>query len=195
MMRKFAEVVFVLLLRILAATWRVRIEGTLPPERCVVTFWHGGMLPVWKFFSFSRASAVVSRSSDGSALAALLKSWGYTVIRGSSSKGGKESLAAMIDAAKTGKILVTPDGPRGPKAKMKPGAVIAAQRSGAELSCCRVQISWKITLGSWDNFAVPLPFSRILLTFLPPSHFPASLANEEITAAISAAGASLGEWP
>lgn len=194
-MRTFAEGVFVLLLRMLAATWRVRAEGALPPKRCVVAFWHGGMLPVWKYFSFSRASAVVSRSSDGAVLAALLESWGYSVIRGSSSKGGKESLAAMIDAAKNGRILVTPDGPRGPKGVMKPGAVIAAQRSGANLSCCRVQISWKITLRSWDNFAVPLPFSRILLTFLPPLHFPASLASEDITAAISAAGASLGEWP
>lgn len=186
---------FVLLLRLLAATWRIKAEGTVPPEQSVIAFWHGAMLPVWKYFSFDGASAIVSRSKDGSALAMLLESWGYSVIRGSSSKGGKESLAAMVSAATAGQVLVTPDGPRGPKAVMKAGAVVAAQRAGVPLCCCRVNILWKITLNSWDNFAIPLPFSRITLNFLPLVLFPLSATSEDIDTAISMAGISLGEWP
>lgn len=194
-MRKIGEAVFVVLLRLLAATWYIKTTGILPPERCVVAFWHGAMLPVWKYFSFGEASAIVSQSKDGSVLSALLQSWRYTVIRGSSSKGGKESLAAMVSAAAKGRVLVTPDGPRGPKAIMKAGAVVAAHRAGVSLCCCRVTISWKITLNSWDNFVVPLPFSRITLNFLPPVLFPATMSPDEIDAAIATSGNSLGEWP
>lgn len=161
--RKFAEILFVILLRILAATWRIRLCGTIPGGTCVIAFWHGSMLPVWKFFSGTNSAAVVSRSRDGEILSALLASWHYRLIRGSSSSGGRETLAAMTEAATVGKVLITPDGPRGPKCVAKAGAALAVQRAVADLVCCRVEISRKILLRSWDSFAVPLPFARITL--------------------------------
>lgn len=189
--RKLAEILFVALLRTLASTWRIRFSGAPLSGACVIAFWHGSMLPVWKFFSKTGAYAVVSRSRDGKILSDLLTVWGYRLIRGSSSSGGRETLAIMTEAASCGKVLITPDGPRGPKCTAKAGAALAAQRSGANLVCCRVEISRRIILKSWDSFAVPLPFARITLIM----EIDEKICDGDTNAAISRMQTMLGNWP
>lgn len=151
--------------RLLAKTWRLRTQGELPVAPAVVAFWHGDMLPAWLRFAHSDATALVSRSRDGGLLTHLLESWGFTVVRGSSSKGGDEALAEMTEAARRGLVLVTPDGPRGPAQRMKPGAVVAAHRAGVPLYLCRVRTGWAIHGTHWDRFLIPLPFAAIELDY------------------------------
>jgi lysophospholipid acyltransferase (LPLAT)-like uncharacterized protein len=154
------------ILRAISSTWRYRINGDIAISPAVVAFWHGSMLPVWKYFAKHKPFAVVSKSKDGAILTDMLESWGYNVLRGSSSKGGKEVLNDMQDAAGKGYLLITPDGPRGPIHEFKPGAVIAALRSGRALQLCGVNINHKICFHkSWDKFQLPLPFTRIELSF------------------------------
>ena len=155
-----------LLFRLLAATWRVSLRGPVPPAPSVLAFWHGEMLPVWRQFAHLGSRAVVSQSRDGGLLTQLLQSWGYQVIRGSSSRGGKEALAEMVAAARLGRLLVTPDGPRGPAHVLKPGAVVAAAQAGVPLYVCRVQCTAAIHGTHWDRFLVPLPFASIVLEFI-----------------------------
>ncbi|MBK9184626.1 MAG: DUF374 domain-containing protein [Ignavibacteria bacterium] len=64
--------------------------------------------------------ALVSPSTDGAILADLLTDWGYTVVKGSSSRGGKEALQIMVEQAANSVVLITPDGPRGPAHVAKP---------------------------------------------------------------------------
>ena len=138
------------------------------------------MLAVWKFFAGKNAVGVTSLSRDGDALAGLLTSWKYRLIRGSSSVGGKEVLDQMIEEARDSMVLITHDGPKGPHQQFKPGAVVAASRAGCELVLCRVHIYRKITLKSWDTFEIPLPFTRIYLEFLPAICISQSADREEI---------------
>lgn len=151
--------------RLLAKTWRLRTHGDLPRAPGVVAFWHGDMLPAWLRFAHGQATALVSRSRDGGLLTELLESWGFAVVRGSSSKGGSEALEEMTAAARRGLVLVTPDGPRGPARRMKPGAVVAAQRAGVPLTLCRVRAGWAIHGTHWDRFLIPLPFAVIDLDY------------------------------
>lgn len=152
----------------LASTWRIRTVGEIQCNEAVVAFWHGTMLPCWKFFSGKQANAVTSLSKDGDVLAQLLNGWKYNVLRGSSSKGGAELLDEMTVKARTSLVLVTPDGPRGPNHKFKAGAVVAAQRAGVPLVLCNIKVFWRITLNSWDRFEIPMPFTKIIIEFLPP---------------------------
>ncbi len=170
-----------LLMRLLALTWRIRITGTMPPKHCVVAFWHGEMLPIWFTMRCLSPTAMVSASKDGGLLTQLLRDWKYNVIRGSSSQGGREALAAIAHAAERGVVLVTPDGPRGPRHNMKPGAVVAAHRAGVPLVLVRASIFWKKVFSrSWDRFELPLPFARVDIVIDRPHMVPAEADRAEI---------------
>jgi lysophospholipid acyltransferase (LPLAT)-like uncharacterized protein len=177
--------IFSLLFRLLASTWRFRVSGTEPQAPCVLAFWHASMTALWKYFADKDAVGVTSLSKDGDLLAALLADWGYRVVRGSSSKGGAETLETMTTLAKTHRVLVTPDGPRGPARVAKPGAVVAAHRAGVPLVFCSVRVSRAYVFRkSWDRFALPLPFARISLHFHAPIICPENSTRDSIDAVI-----------
>lgn len=177
--------VFSILFRMLASTWRFRVEGTAPQGPCILGFWHSSMTAVWKYFAHTGSVGVTSKSNDGDLLARLLHDWNYEVIRGSSSSGGAETLESMIVCARTRPVLLTPDGPRGPIHVAKPGAVVAAHRAGVPLVFCSVRISGSyIFKKSWDRFSLPLPFSRITLLFHAPMVFTPETSREDLESAL-----------
>ncbi len=154
------------LLYFISLTWRVRVLGTIDHKPKVLAFWHGKMLPVWFYFrKYKNKAGVVSNSKDGQVLSDYLKILRFKLIRGSSSKGGKQVIERAILHAKDSTILITPDGPRGPNEKMKIGAVLISHRGKVPLQLCSVDIRWSIKLNSWDKFEIPLPFSPITLKF------------------------------
>ncbi len=172
----------VYLLNLISKSWRIKIYGNFPKCNGVVAFWHSQMLPAWFAFNNKNASAIVSASSDGNILSHLLKMWKFEVVRGSSSKGGKDALNNMIKSASEGKfVLITPDGPQGPALKMKAGAIITAQRAAVPLYLCSVDIKSKFTfVNSWDKFQLPLPFSRIEIKYSEPFLIPKSAERNYI---------------
>ncbi|MGK9370006.1 lysophospholipid acyltransferase family protein [Melioribacter sp. Ez-97] len=164
------------LINFLAKTYRItRINGNYlddmidKGENFVVAFWHGSMIPGWYLHKNFNSAALVSKSKDGEVLYHILNKWGYKVVRGSSHVGGKEALEEMISLLKEKHTLViTPDGPRGPRHKMKAGAVIAAKKAGTPLILAGIYIKNKICLNSWDKFEFPLPFTKINVKYSEP---------------------------
>jgi lysophospholipid acyltransferase (LPLAT)-like uncharacterized protein len=153
---------------LLAKTLRFRWVGGPLPERCVVVFWHGKMFAGWYAMRDRKPIALVSKSKDGTYLSSVLSSWGYKLARGSSKKQGMEALDAAIEQikARNAKILViTPDGPRGPRHEFKRGAFIAAQELGLPLYMLSIQYHPPMVFQkSWDKFELPNPFSRVTIT-------------------------------
>lgn len=189
----FKKNIAVNLFRLLASTWRLNAEG-VPAAPAVIVFWHGQMLPAWKALSGKNPRAVVSMSKDGQILSDLLEKWGYTLIRGSSSKGGKEVLAKASEAAKEHYLLMTPDGPRGPIYEFKAGAAVAAMRSGAPLYLCSVKNSReKVFEKAWDKFKLPMPFAKIKIEYSDPITIPETSTREEVDAIIADAQERLRE--
>ena len=169
------------LLYLTSLTWRVRVLGTVDHKPKVIAFWHGKMLPVWFFYrKHKKKAAVVSNSKDGQVLSDYLELLKFKLIRGSSSKGGKEVIERAIIQAKDTTILITPDGPRGPKEIMKIGAVLIAHRGKVPLQLCSVDIGWSIKLNSWDKFEIPLPFSPITLKLSEIFEFESLEDREEV---------------
>jgi lysophospholipid acyltransferase (LPLAT)-like uncharacterized protein len=145
------------------------------------------MLPVWFSFRALRPVALVSSSKDGSLLSRLLQDWGYTVVLGSSSKGGKEALDQLVHEASSKVVLITPDGPRGPLHQAKPGAVIAAHRAGVPLILVRMSTSRsKVFARSWDRFQLPLPFAKVDLHVDDQWSIPADASREQLDSMITA---------
>lgn len=172
-------------IRILARTWTIRVHGRLPTGPSIVAFWHGEMLPVWFAFRALRPVALVSSSKDGSLLSRLLQDWGYGVVLGSSSKGGKEALEQLVHEASSRVVLITPDGPRGPAHQAKPGAVVAAHRAGVPLVLVRMKTSRSHTFKrSWDSFQLPSLFATIDLHVDQHWNIPADASREFVEASI-----------
>jgi lysophospholipid acyltransferase (LPLAT)-like uncharacterized protein len=107
-------------------------------------------------------SGLISASKDGAWLAGFFRMLGISAIRGSSSRGGREAVTALIDELRAGHdIGITPDGPRGPCYDFKPGAFIVARRGGVPLVLVGAEFSAAWRLHSWDRFYLPRPFSRV----------------------------------
>ncbi len=162
----------------LVKTLRIEWNGDPLPEGAVVAFWHSKMIAGW-WLAKNDAVAIVSQSKDGQRLAELLAKWKYTLVRGSSSKGGHEALDNAIALIKCGDItnlVITPDGPRGPREVMKRGAFIAAVELGVPLIFLKILYrNATILTKSWDHFEVPYPLSKVIVTpvVIDTSDFPA----------------------
>ena len=168
----------------------------------VYVLWHGRLIPLGYRHRDQGVIGIVSRSRDGDWLAGTLVHWGFGVVRGSSSRGGRDALRGLVREARRGHSLaITPDGPRGPRQKMKPGALVAAQLSGAPI----IPVAATATSGwwpeRWDRFLIPKPFANVRIKYGAPVWVPressesdiAKLANElevklnEMTAELDAA--------
>jgi lysophospholipid acyltransferase (LPLAT)-like uncharacterized protein len=166
---------------LVSKSWRLSAQNA-PQSPAIIAFWHGIMMPVWKYFSYASPTGIVSQSKDGEILSGLLEKWNYSLIRGSSSKGGSQVLEEICNITNPGFILITPDGPRGPSHCFKAGAVVAASRMKIPLYLCTVNIKCsKHFPKSWDNFAYPLPFSKSELKFIGPIIVPKEATREEIS--------------
>lgn len=150
-------------------------------KRFILAFWHGTMLYPWYYHRGNKFLGLTSQSKDGEILARILRKWGYTVTRGSSSKGGKIALGIITDFAKfEGSVLITPDGPRGPVMEFKPGAVVAALRSSVPLFLVGIGYQKKIHLKSWDKFSVPAFFTRVNLIYSDPVFVTKEMNKDEV---------------
>lgn len=170
------------LLDLLIMTLRIECSG-FPDEhnRSVYIFWHSKMLVGWWLFKNKNFTALVSQSKDGEILSNVLKSWGYKVLRGSSSKGGKEALDELIDSAKQNSVVLTPDGPRGPAEIIKNGALIISNKSSIPVVPVRIIYkSKKILSKSWDKFEIPYPFSKCEVVFGEGVHYPEYLEDAKL---------------
>ena len=131
--------------------------------------WHNRLLIVpilyERFFRDRKGAALISHSKDGALLAGCIERFGGEAVRGSSSRGGSSALSILRRKLEDGyDIYITPDGPRGPRYTMGPGAVWLARSSGASILPLNVEYSSFWRLGRWDGFVIPKPFARIDVT-------------------------------
>ncbi|MCC7260692.1 MAG: lysophospholipid acyltransferase family protein [Alphaproteobacteria bacterium] len=128
----------------------------------IVAFWHGRLLlmPMFPFYN-TRAHVLISHHRDGALIAGVMRYFGLDTVRGSSSKGARGAMRAMLELLEHGEsIAITPDGPRGPRMHAQAGAVMVAKKSGVPIIPIAVANSRRKLLGSWDRFILALPFGR-----------------------------------
>ena len=108
------------------------------------------------------SSAIISQHFDGDIIRKTLNYLKIKSIRGSSSRGAKRVLLKAFRDVRDGKeILITPDGPRGPRYSMSDGAIGLALRSKKPIFIMNYRADRFWQLKSWDRFIIPKPFSKI----------------------------------
>lgn len=177
-----AKFLLPVLLNLLIGTLRIKYNNRPQKHsKSVYIFWHSKMLLGWWLFKNKKYSALVSQSKDGEILTKVLEKWGYKVLRGSSSKGGKEALNDLIMESDENSVVLTPDGPRGPANVLKNGALIISNRSNIPIVPVKITFKKKKILSkSWDKFEIPYPFSECEVHFGEGLHYPVYLENEEL---------------
>ena len=142
-------------------------------------FWHGRMLmvcPAWRAVlaelgvSDALQPCVISSDHrDGRLMARATARFGVRTVFGSTKRGAIGLVRAALEVIRHGKIaVVTPDGPRGPRMRAKPGIVRLARATGVPVVPVAFAASNQRLLGSWDRFALPLPFARGVLAIGAP---------------------------
>ncbi|MEM9480847.1 MAG: lysophospholipid acyltransferase family protein [Verrucomicrobiota bacterium] len=182
-------------IRAVGATLRVDLQddaGLMDgefDEPLIWIFWHNRIftMPViYRRYLGGRHGAVLtSPSGDGEFIARVLKQFGVDSIRGSSNKRQVASMREMAKYLTSGKrddVVITPDGPRGPKEVLAPGVVKLAQLTGVSVFPVHVDYARCWRLRTWDEFAIPMPFSKVKIRFCPLERAPREMEENDFEA-------------
>ena len=160
--------VLFVLMKLLWFTYRKRYHfiDDVIDEQCMAVTWHGELLISPQVYRKLRkkqeTSAIIAQHYDGELIARTFSFLNILPLRGSSRKGAKSVLINAIKALNAGSsIMITPDGPKGPRYSMNDGAVSLALRAKLPLMVVNYKPSHYWMLQSWDQFVIPKPFSRL----------------------------------
>lgn len=152
-----------------------------PPAGAIAPFWHRSVFSATYYFRDRGISVMTSRSFDGEYIARIIEAFGFSAVRGSSSRGGVRALLGMHTVIEDGGVAAfTIDGPRGPRYVAKPGPVLLARNTGASVMAFYVAVSDGWTLNSWDKFIIPKPFTRAHIRWSRPIVVPREATSESL---------------
>ena len=144
-------------------------------EPATIILWHNRLFLAgeWhqRFRKKRKCYGLISGSRDGAWLETFYGWAGIRAIRGSRNRRGSQATRELIRLVKGGNDAgITPDGSRGPKYQAKSGALLIARASRSPVVLLSFSYSWAIRLKSWDQFVIPLPFSKIQVRTLLLPH-------------------------
>jgi lysophospholipid acyltransferase (LPLAT)-like uncharacterized protein len=149
-----------------------RLEAAHQPY--ILAIWHGRILTTMLAWRDKGLVSLVSENFDGEWIARLSAHFGFGAVRGSSSRGGARVLIQAKRELEQGRsLLITPDGPRGPRHVAQPGAVWLAGATGCPILPVRITASRFRTTRSWDHHLVPSPGAVVTVLIGAPMAVPA----------------------
>jgi lysophospholipid acyltransferase (LPLAT)-like uncharacterized protein len=193
-MKRFLAWLSSVVIHLIGSTLRMTIEdhGSIinQPEHppVIIAFWHNRTALMAYFYErYCRgrvALTFISRSRDGQFMTDVAARFGIKAVRGSSSRHGTSAMLTAIRAASDRHVdlVITPDGPRGPRYQIQPGLIRLAQATQRPIVAVTYDLKWKRELRSWDRFHVPLPFSLCHLITAPSIFVPENVSEAELAA-------------
>lgn len=175
------------LLRALARSWKVERlhvehwDAAYARPGMLATMWHGRMVLGIPAGAGNGLSVLVSPSADGQLVPPMLERFGYSWVLGSSNKNPARAVREMLDRLKAGgRIVITPDGPRGPRHGTNPGPAWMARETGFPLLPvgCVTDRAWR--LNSWDRFTIPKWGARVLVNYAEPIEVAPDASDEQL---------------
>jgi lysophospholipid acyltransferase (LPLAT)-like uncharacterized protein len=165
-----------ILIRILAATWRLEIHGYEHFEELqrqnlpiIYAFWHECILAATFFWRNRGIVVLTSENKDGEYIAHVIHRFGYGSSRGSTSRGAVKGTKGLIRTLKQGEpVAFTVDGPRGPRHQVQQGVTWLAGYSNHPILPFHIEAISAKKLNSWDRFQIPLPFSHVRVEIAEP---------------------------
>jgi lysophospholipid acyltransferase (LPLAT)-like uncharacterized protein len=135
---------------------RALVDG----QRYIYAIWHENVIFPAIQFATSHCHVVISEHIDGQIGAEFCRNLRIPVLRGSATRGGVRIVRQILRTPRLRHIVITPDGPRGPRRHLKEGIIYLAARTGIPIVPCGIGFDRPWRLRSWDRFAVARPWSR-----------------------------------
>jgi lysophospholipid acyltransferase (LPLAT)-like uncharacterized protein len=179
--------------------------------------WHSRFMMLnsaWNKATWPHPHVLISRSRDGEIVARSCRFLGLSVIRGSAKKAAKRTdkggAKAGRDIIETldggGCVVITPDGPRGPRQRLGLGPLRLARMTGHPILPCLFAVKNRKQFNSWDKFILPLPFGRGAIIWGTPVHIAPDISdaalevlrgqiNAEMNALLALADRRMGHHP
>ena len=144
----------------------------------ILAFWHAQQLMVPIGYRGTGANVLISQHQDGEIIARIISRFGHRAVRGSSTRGGALALRELIRLGRSGAdLVVTPDGPKGPRQVAKLGVVQLAKATGLPIVplafSCSKKNSSQAGIGSWSHSHGP----EASISGAPPSGCRETLMN------------------
>jgi lysophospholipid acyltransferase (LPLAT)-like uncharacterized protein len=152
--------------------------GTAQPR--IYLFWHEYILVPLHLRGHCDIVVLLSRHKDAEVLAETARHLGFGSVRGSTTRGGSTALLELIRHGKGSHLAMTPDGPQGPRRRMASGAIFLASNSGMPIVPMGFGIANPRRAQSWDQFALPRPFSRVRSVIGPSIQISPNLSRDEL---------------
>ncbi len=146
----------------------------------IYIFWHEYILFPLYLRGNCNLTMLLSRHHDADILTRTAYHMGFAFVRGSSYRGGMTSLRELVRRSRTMNLTITPDGPRGPRRVLAPGAVFLASKLGLPIVAMGFGYNRPWRLNTWDRHAVPRPGTRARAVVSPEIHVPPELDREGI---------------
>ena len=139
----------------------------------ILAFWHSRLLLMRFVYFGDKVATLSSTHRDSEMLGRVLTRLGVTRALGSSTRGGLSGMRQLLRLVRDGyDLALTPDGPRGPRRRVKPGVIATAAHSGKPVIPVAFAASRGRRVGSWDRTLLPYPFGRGVYLYGEPMLVP-----------------------
>ncbi len=144
----------------------------------IYIFWHEYILFPLFLRGHCNLAMLLSRHRDAEILSHVAYHMGFEFVRGSTNRGGVAALRGLLRRSRRMHLTITPDGPRGPRRVLAPGSIYLASKLGLPLVVMGYGYDRPWRFNSWDQFALPRPFSRARAVPSPEIFVPPDLDRE-----------------
>ncbi|MCA9080129.1 MAG: DUF374 domain-containing protein [Planctomycetaceae bacterium] len=143
--------------------------------------WHDSLIIPLFLGRQPATMALVGGHRDGGFVANCLRWLGIPCARGSASKGGVQAVRQLIEESAGQHLVLTPDGPRGPRRTMKAGCAFLSAHTGKAVvpTACACTNAWYVGSG-WTDLMIPKPFSKLYVVCAPPIVVPTAANKEQL---------------
>lgn len=151
------------LIRLLGQVIRIRTKGGdrvdelyRQGRRIIIAFWHGRQLMMPLAYRGAEAHILISQHRDGELIHRIVSRFGLHSVRGSTTRGGVAALRRLIELGRSGAdLVVTPDGPKGPRQVVQIGVIQLAKATGLPIVpltfSCSKKKSLRVGTALWSR--------------------------------------------
>ncbi len=146
----------------------------------IYIFWHEYILFPLYLRGNCNLAMLLSRHRDADILSELANHLGFEFVRGSTNSGGGTALRELLRKSRHMNLTITPDGPRGPRRVLAQGPIYLSSKLGLPIVAMGFGYDRPWRLGSWDQFAIPRPYSHARGVVSPEIVIPPDLDRDGV---------------